>query len=199
MLILESSRIGPWKTVDAATVLCEMHAKVAGLEFDNDVVREVVQTYVSRHRIVSGFGTPFRQRDERLSAFRLCMRRRERDRLPYWRTMEAVADAVRMMRHVEANIGLGMAAALLDMNLTIEEVGPICTVLAQHMFFANAVEGANQSSTLLRALPEDQISYVGVPPRTSARASAGQSILRLKQPRTGKAQEVAGNRKSPKS
>jgi hypothetical protein len=125
--------------------------------------------------IVWGFGTPFRAYDERLVAFRECMRNREREDLPYWRTMTAIVDPIRNALGVEPNIGLGVAAAFLDLGIPVEAVGPLALALMSHMFLAHAVEGAKDASEVLRELPLASIRYVGRPSRTSPRFDAARS------------------------
>lgn len=171
-LILQSARIGPWKTADAAVALAELHAKIGLRADDAAVVACAVAEFASRNHVISGFGAPFHDHDERLLALRTCIERRGRDQLPHWRTMEAVAKQVRSSRHLHPNLGLGLAAALLDMGITVAEIGPICTIFCQHMFFANAVEGAQQSPEVLKEIPSNCISYIGKAPRVSPKAQA---------------------------
>jgi len=186
LLIQEGARIGPWIAAGAAATLTELHNAINGQERNSIVVRNVVEGYLARHRIIAGFGTPYRDYDERIIAFRKCMLNRRRNELPYWRTMEAVINAVRDLRQIAPNIGLGMASSMLDMGITPAEVGPLATVLVQHMFVANAVESVKQSPALLRELPESHVTYIGVPTRTSQSAIGRVSFLHTRQSRNGK-------------
>ena len=178
LLILESALIGPWKTTDAAIALAEMHATIDGRDNDDAVVLSVVGDYIKQHRIIPGYGAPFHDHDERLEALRVCMRSRNRDQMPHWRSMEAIAKSVFSLRRLHPNLGSGLAAALLDAGFSSGEVGPICTVLGQHMFYGNALEGARQSPAALRELPSSTISYIGKSRRVSPsgrRAAPGHS------------------------
>jgi hypothetical protein len=170
LLVEEGAQIGPWACGRAAAVVTAMHAELDGRQDDAALVREVVARYLERHSFIWGFGTPFRPRDERLVAFRRCMSEKQRHTLPHYRTMEAVAASVRVLRRAEPNIVWALAATCLDMGLAVDEIGPIATTLMQHMFFAAAVEGARQSPQILRELPEAYVSYTGREPRTSPRA-----------------------------
>lgn len=170
LLMEEGARIGPSTTVHATRALAGFHDAVASEVDEPARVRSVVESYLATHRFVWGFGTPFRSRDERLVAFKACMQRRGRDRLPHWRTMEAVADAVRSLRRAEPNMGIALAAAFLDMGLDAREVGALVTALMQHMFFAHAVEESNAPSSVLRELPAAYVDFVGREPRSSPRA-----------------------------
>jgi hypothetical protein len=171
LLVQEGARIGPWTLGGSAKVLSELHSAVAGREQDDAWVLEVVEKYLRGHGMIPGFGTPYRQVDERLIAFRERMCQCGRDQLLYWRTMEAIVAAARSLRHFEPNVSVAMAAAMLDMGIAIHEISPLVTSLCHHMFFANAFEGAKQAPALLRQLPAKLVLYVGRAPRLSPRSS----------------------------
>jgi hypothetical protein len=88
------------------------------------------------------------------------------------RTFDAIAAVVTRERRAEPNIAMAMAAAFLDLGLQVHEVGPLCTALLQHMFFAHAVEGARQAPGVLQRLPDRCIDYAGRGARQSPRALA---------------------------
>ena len=171
LLIEEQARIGPWACAKAAELLSRFEARIGRRGSEGEYVRSVVKTYLDEHRFVWGFGTPFRERDERLVAFRACIARRGRAEGRYWRTLWLVADEIREIRGTEPNMGVAVAAAFLDMGMTPHEVGATATALMQHMFFAHATEGAGDSGHVLRLLPDECVSYVGPEPRTSPRAA----------------------------
>lgn len=179
LLMEDEARIGPWAFLEAAKVLLELHAAL-GEGATSERTREVVDSYLRRHQFVWGFGTPFRARDERLVAFRPCVERRGRSHLPYWKTMNAVADAVRGARKAEPNIGVALAAVLLDMGLTPNQIGALVVSLMQHMFFAHAVDGVSAKNTVLREIPSAYVKYEGQPPRVSPRAHAAETGMRLR-------------------
>jgi hypothetical protein len=172
LLILEGARIGPWPTVKVAETLIELHAKIGGREDDAQFVAREVCAYFEQRQTICGFGTPLRAHDERLVAFRECMHIRKRDSLPYWRTMEAVVVAAQSRRKLEPNISIAVTAAFLDLGVSVEQIGPLTLSTMFHMFLANGVEGAAQSSAVLRELPEDRIRYTGRSARTSPRCDA---------------------------
>lgn len=172
LLIQEDARIGPWTCAKAAELLVELHLQLVGTGFDAEAVDAVVCAYLDKHAFVWGFGTPFRKRDERLVAFRSCLERRGRRLLPFMRTFDAIAAVVTRERHAEPNIAMAIAATFLDLGLHVHEVGPLCTALLQHMFFAHAVEGARQAPPVLQRLPDRCIDYTGREARQSPRALA---------------------------
>jgi hypothetical protein len=170
--VQEGARIGPWTTQQAAALLSQFSMDLGGLAPSPDSVRAVVLRYLEAHRFVWGFGTPYRERDERLIAFRERIVARGRHTLPYWRLFDAISTVVVERRGTEPNMGMGVAAACLDLGLSTTEVGPLATALMQHMFVANAVEQAKAPAPLLQKLPDEWVDYSGHAPRQSERALA---------------------------
>jgi hypothetical protein len=175
LLMQEEARIGPWACVHAAHTLLDLCAAL-GDEVDDQLrVAEAVRELLGRCDFVWGFGTPFRRQDERLVALREHVVRRGRDGLPYYRLMNRTADLVREARGAEPNLGIALAAIFLDMGLVPQEIGALVACLMQHMFFAQAVEGARQADPGLRQLSPESLDYVGRPSRTSPRAERERS------------------------
>jgi hypothetical protein len=83
--------------------------------------------------------------------------------------MEAAGEAGRQLKGLEPNIGLGVAAACLDLGFRPREIALLGVALAQTDFLANAVEGSEQQPSVLRRLPDDCVVYAGKPPRESPR------------------------------
>jgi hypothetical protein len=169
LLSEQDARIGPWTTAKSAEVLLAFDAAIGSRVDDPETVRALVLRYLEEHRFVWGFGTPFRGKDERLVAFRECMRQRGRQDLRFWRLMNEVSAVVREQRGVEPNMGIAIAAAFLDLGMTPHQVGSLTSALMQHMFLAHAVEGSAQGASL-RELPADYVEFDGCAPRSSPRA-----------------------------
>lgn len=176
--MLQGAIVSPWMATDAASTLQELYAEVSGRCNEIPLVRQALEVCFQRHAVVSGFGMPCRNADERLVALGTCVRRRERDRLPYFSLLMAIHEVVRPMRRYAPNIGLGIAATMLDMGISAAEIGPLTSALFQHMFIANAIEGAQPLQAQLRQLPATHISYSGTPPRTTPRAQLHNSVIR---------------------
>ena len=170
LLIEEDARVGPWACTKAAEELSSFEARI-GSRTEPEHVRSVVEEYLAAHRFVWGFGTPFRERDERLVAFRACITRRGKSEGRYWRTLGLIADEIREARRAAPNIAIAIAAAFLDMGMTPHQIGAMTAAIMQHMFFAHAIEGAGDSGHVLRLLPDECLRYVGREPRTSPRAA----------------------------
>jgi len=168
--VQEGARIGPWTAQQSAALLSQFSTELGGLEPVPESVRACVLRYLEKHRFVWGFGTPYREADERLIAFRKRIVARGRHTLPYWRLFDAISVVVVERCGAQPNMGMGLAAASLDLGLRVTEVGPLATTLMQHMFVANAVEQASAPAPLLQKLPDAQVDYSGRPPRQSERA-----------------------------
>jgi hypothetical protein len=173
LLIEEEARIGPWTTLKSGEVLTRFRTLLGPEPAQEDLRREV-DVYLADHRFIWGFGTPFREHDERLVAYRRCLEPLGMLDRPYFRLAAALADAVHAACGKPMNMGMAVAAVLLDLGLELHQVGPMTTALMQHMFFAHAVEAARESPAVARRLPEECIDYVGPSPRSSPRAGGSQ-------------------------
>ncbi|MGC4089915.1 MAG: hypothetical protein QM756_18915 [Polyangiaceae bacterium] len=130
-----------------------------------------MDAYLAEHRFIWGFGTPFREHDERLVAYRRCLEPLGALDRPYFRLASALAEVVQTVCGKPMNMGMAIAAVLLDLGLELHQVGPMTTALMQHMFFAHAVEAARETPSLARLLPQEFVAYTGPEPRSSPRAS----------------------------
>lgn len=171
LLSEENARIGPWTCAKAAELLLAFRSQLGPGTDDADALKRLVRVYLDEHRFVWGFGTPFRERDERLVAFRACIERRARAALPFWCLMNDVSAIVLEARGTEPNMGLAIAAAFLDLGMTPHQVGALASALMQHMFLAHAVE-ASHVGAALRELPPSYVSFAGRGPRVSPRMAA---------------------------
>ncbi len=169
LLIEEDARIGPWTVAKSAGLLLGLRA-VLGADPTSEAVQREVRAYLAEHRFVWGFGTPFRPKDERLVAYRRCLAPSGALERPYFRLADAITEVVVEARGTQPNMGLAVAAVLLDLGLAVREVGPLATALMQHMFFAHAVDAAKETPSLTRCLADEHVRYTGRAPRQSPRA-----------------------------
>lgn len=165
LLAQAESRIGPWTVQKSAEVLLAWHEEVRAT---GAPLQEVLSQYLREHRFVWGYGTPYRSKDERLVAFAARLRALGRCELPFWRLFMHAGEYIHSVRGAAPNMGMGLAAALLDLGLPKERIGAIAVMLTTHMFLANAVEEAADPSPSLQQLPTDAIEYVGPAPRVSS-------------------------------
>jgi hypothetical protein len=164
---LEEAHVGHWTSGEAAALLLELRAEAPTLTVES--MREPLDRRFRSGMRLMGFGVPFRPEDERVRMLRECLVRRGRASLPHWRTLEAASGAARLLRGLEPNIGLGVAAACLDLGFTPRQISLVCVALGQTDYVANAVEGADQCPPVLRRVPDESVEYVGKGHRTSPR------------------------------
>lgn len=165
-LVLQTSLLGPATSGQAARYLLELD------DSTDAALRSGVEGLLARDRRLAGFGVAFRDEDERLRMLRECMSRRGRTGLRFWQLGERMARIVMELRSTRPNIGLGTAAALLDIGLEPEAIRMLTLGLSEHMRLGNAVEGARQAPELLQRLPLSDVRYDGASPRVSPRARA---------------------------
>ncbi len=164
---LEEAYVGHWTSGEAAVLLSALRAEAPDLTVA--AMREPLDRRFREGVRLVGFGVPFRPEDERVRMLKECLARRGRTGLPYWRTLEAASGAARILRNLEPNIGLAVAAACLDLGFTPRQISLVCVALGQTDYVANAVEGGEQRPAVLRRLPDAAIEYVGKAERTSPR------------------------------
>lgn len=163
-ICVEGDLIGMWSAGYAAQTLVELHtALTQSCGADLDALLEAKKR-------LTGYGVPFRPRDERLDALRECLEKRGRTNLTFWQLQEQMSEIVLRTRGIAPNIVIGAAAMLLDMGFEVRQVSPMAHFFNLPVFVANAVEGAAQAPAVLRCLPDDAIDYIGVAPRLSERA-----------------------------
>ncbi|HXN33716.1 MAG TPA: hypothetical protein VN894_17725 [Polyangiaceae bacterium] len=134
-------------------------------------VERILRDHVAASPRLAGYGIPMRAQDERFEALRGFMIRAGRSGLPHWRAQEALSECLRRDRRLAPNIGIGHAAALLDLGCSPAEAGALSTLLIEHTFAANAFEAAQQCEPLMQRLPDGCVQYVGPSRRASPRAA----------------------------
>ncbi len=169
-LLLAGAMMGPEPTGAAANLLIELATKLGDRADDPAAVQELVDDLLANGR-VPGFGVAFRGADERVNAIKGCIATRGRESGPYWRLLSALEAAVRARRELHVNLGLAAAAVLLDVGMRPDTITFVMSAYLDVCFYANAVEGAEQKSEVLRRLPDDAVRYEGPPPRVSPRAA----------------------------
>lgn len=168
LLVQSDARIGPWTGQKSAELLAAWHSEITATGISLD---DLLTEHLKSNRFVWGFGTPFRERDERLVAFTARIRARGRHGLPFWSLFSAAAEVVTRLRGVAPNMGMGVAAAMLDLGVRPEQAGALSAALMSHMFLANAIEGAENPSEALRRLPTCAVEYAGRGARVSPAAN----------------------------
>jgi hypothetical protein len=168
-LLLEDAHIGPGAYGVCAELLIALRNEAPDL---NPVtIQGALERRLRAGQRLAGCGVPLRPECERLLLMKESIARRGRDQLPYWRLLECTVGALHSLKAPEPSVGLGVAAALLDLGFTPRQIANLCVALAQPVFLATAIEGSEQKERVLRRLPDDRVRYVGAAPRLTPRAA----------------------------
>ena len=169
-LCLYGANVGHLTASEAARVLVDLRERLGASIDDPGAVDRVVTERLEAGDRITGYGVPFRPYDERAVALREHLAAQGRDRGPYWKLQDRVAEVMRRRRGLEMNLGGALSPVLLDIGIDLDAISPLVLALGEHSFFANAVEGARQAPALLQELPEEAVHYVGAPPRRTPRS-----------------------------
>jgi hypothetical protein len=160
------SAIGVRLGSGSAQLLLELAGAVASAA-DPDAC---VTALVAQRSSIPGLGVHVRPVDERVTALRECLVRRQVLDRPYWSLAEKLWTIAERDRGLRASFWSAVAAVLLDIGFGSEHVEPILGLLFQPSYLAHSFDGAALESPSLRRLPPEAVQYVGVGPRTSPRA-----------------------------
>ncbi|MET0594232.1 MAG: hypothetical protein ABW133_16135 [Polyangiaceae bacterium] len=171
---LEGALVGHPSTGRAAAVLVSLAELTAERLRRGGTTEELAMDGACRELLsqssrLSGFGVPFRQRDERVDMLTACVEARGRAELRYWRLFSRATEMFRRIKNLEPNIGLAAGAVCLDMGLTLAQIGPFVTALGMSDLWCNAMEGSEQAAEALQNLPRDTVRYAGPSDRVSPR------------------------------
>jgi hypothetical protein len=174
-LALEGAIVGPEPTGKAAETLVSWVERLGEQVNDPRAIEALVDDLLAQGR-AAGFGVAFRARDERVEGIKACVVKRNRDKGKHWQLVMAIDALMVDKRKVQLNLAMASAAVLLDLGFTPPQVRMWMSAYLDVCFYANAVEGAEQQSAVLRKLPDDAIDYVGREPRLSPRAEAKREL-----------------------
>lgn len=172
---LQDAMMGPCPTGAAAAMLVGF-AETLGDRLEEEAAQEsLIHELLGKGR-VAGFGVAFRGVDERVTAMKECLRRRDRDGGKYWKLIMALDVVMERKKNLRVNFSMATAAILLDLGFAPDEITLVMSTYLDVCFYANVHEGATQKSEVLRELPVEHTTYVGRAPRTSPRALAKKTL-----------------------
>jgi hypothetical protein len=177
---LEGAQIAEASAGRAADILVELHHALLAegtdpWSADEWVFEKHCRSWLAERSRPVGFHVPFRPRDERVDLLAERVAARGRSELNYWRLFAKVTEAFFRIGNMRPNIMPAAGAVCLDMGFTPRQIGPLMMAIGSSAYWANAVEGAEQSPVCLQMLPETCLRYVGRAPRRSPRAGGERS------------------------
>ena len=168
LLTCYRARVGPW-VVGRAGKMLERMADEAGPTTDG--IFAWLEGRLEGGEELPGFGTPFRQSDERLPIiFERVAAAGHQGR--YWQLARKICTTTKDGFSLAPNVGIPLSALALDMGFRDEQIAWIILYLLMHTLVANSVEGGSSQHALLRSLPIDSIDFRGTKRRKSPRALA---------------------------
>lgn len=169
MLVLEGSFLGPNAVAATASSLLRARGELGEAPSASSVA-EYVCGWFDRRRSLLGFGVVGREHDERF----VNIARWYADNRPadgeYWTLSQLLVSAVDEVAGLRPNVALALAAILLDMGYTTEQIKLLSMHLMDVILTAMSYEGAEQASACLRCVPPESVVYRGPKPRKSPRA-----------------------------
>lgn len=168
-LAMMGTYVSPSIIGDAAEHLSRLRVALDGRP-QGGRTEDAIRDHVEATPRLAGYGIPLRERDERFEALRAFFARGPRALGAHWLAQDALSAWMWSEKGLAPNIGIGLAAALLDLGCAPPQAGALATFLIEHTFAANAFEAARQREPLMQRLPEDRVEYVGRHRRESPRA-----------------------------
>lgn len=167
---MQGSYVGMSAIADSARFLHGIAADV-GWTASDEAIDAALQERKRQRVDIFGFGVPGRPADERFLWIRGKLDAVVPGARPWWTLFQRVGE--RLSRDGRnPNVSGAIAAALLELGCSPDEVGALACLFTLPPLLGNAYEGAQQRPTALQRLPDATVEYVGPPPRESPRAIA---------------------------
>jgi hypothetical protein len=172
LMALAGARVGPAALPVVAGFLTELAAELGPRVDDDSALSLALDQRLSQTSRPPGFGTPFRREDERLRPIAAAVERHGRSGRKYWKLVQRVARLLLEKKRLPVNAAAALAAACLDLGFSPAQIDVLGLLLAIVNPVANAFEGAQDASEILRRLPQEYVRYQGPAPRPSPRAES---------------------------
>lgn len=129
-------------------------------------LRDGLVSFIARRKAAGdlppGFGlVPGRPRDERIALIDGVVRRHDRTTYRFYALMRRAAPILEQSCGMQVNLMGALSACLLDLGLTVEQLGPTACVAMSPTLWANAFESARLKPRQLQCLPLATVHYVG--------------------------------------
>lgn len=169
-LMSDGGKIGPTTAAWSARMLLQLEADLEGAAVTAQNLRPVALARLRDGFRFPGFGVAFRENDERLPALRSLVQGAGRAQHHYW-TLAHALDEVLRPEKIPMNLAACVAAGLLDIGFSVEQISVLFLPLLDANYIANAFEQSQEPNAALQCLPSDRVEYRGPEPRRSPRAS----------------------------
>lgn len=171
VLMNVNESIGSGAMQKAAEFLISLRNDLSVSEtFHTKELRTKINALIKQGHRFQGFGVPQRDYDERVSAIFNIVKMRKPFNQQYWGILLKTAKILKEAKGLEINFSGSIAALLLDMDFTLDDIRAVSQVILLPSMIANAFEEAQQKNVQLQRLPLSCIDYQGPPLRLSPRA-----------------------------
>jgi hypothetical protein len=175
LIMMSSGRVGPAALATVARFFAEL-AQELGPELADDVaLARALEQKLAQGPRPPGFGTPFRDQDERNAPILALARAHGRESAPYFSLVVRSAPIVLAKTRLPVNAASLVSALCLDLGFTPEQIDVFGILLLVSNTVANAFEGSREAPAVLRRLPPEFVRYVGPALRRSPRAEHGKA------------------------
>lgn len=173
LIMMSSGRVGPAALAAVARFFDDLARELGTETADDEALDRALTRKLELTPRPPGFGTPFRNEDERNAPILALVRAHGREKGRYFSLVQRAAPLVLAKTNIPMNAAALVSGICLDLGFTPEQIDVFGILLLVANTVANAFEGSREAPALLRRLPPEFVRYVGQPARKSPRAESG--------------------------
>ncbi|HTQ03608.1 MAG TPA: hypothetical protein VMI54_07115 [Polyangiaceae bacterium] len=175
LIMMSSGSVGPAALAAVARFFEELARELGPDDADDAALGRALDHKLERSPRPPGFGTPFRNQDERNAPILALVRAHGRERGRYFSLVERAAPLVLEKKQLPMNAAALVSGICLDLGFSSEQIDVFGILLLVANTVANSFEGSRTAPAVLKRLPREFVRYVGQPPRPSPRAASGKT------------------------
>jgi hypothetical protein len=173
LIMMSSGRVGPAALASVARFFDELARELGPELADDAALTRALERRLELFARPPGFGTPFREKDERNAPIVALAEAHGRDKGRHFSLVLRAAPIVLSKTSLPLNAAALVSGICLDLGFTPEQLDVLGILLLVPNTVANAFEGAREAPAVLQRLPAEFVRYVGQAARKSPRAESG--------------------------
>jgi hypothetical protein len=175
LIMMSSGRVGPAALASVARFFDELARELGPELADDGALRRAVERKLEHVPRPPGFGTPFRNQDERNAPIIALVRAHGRENGRHFSLVQRAAPLVFQQTQLPMNAAALVSGLCLDLGFSPEQIDVFGILLLVSNLVANSFEGSREAPAVLRRLPAEFVRYVGHAARRSPRAESGKA------------------------
>jgi len=175
LIMMSSGRVGPAALATVARFFVELARELDSEPADDDALTRALERKLEGVARPPGFGTPFRNQDERNAPIVALARAHGREHGRYFSLVQRAAPVVLHKTQLPMNAAALVSGICLDLGFTPEQIDVFGVLLLVSNTVANSFEGSREAPAILKRLPAEFVRYVGPAARKSPRAEGGKA------------------------